>query len=79
MRYFKLGMGVYIREGAKPPLNNHSPSQTNEKRALKKNLFERGTGGEHPKSTKTKWNLVEIAGFGSALKVRKFWSALKFG
>jgi len=48
--------GVYVREGATPPLHNHSPSQTYNKRGLKDKLFERGPGGENLKSTKIEWN-----------------------
>jgi hypothetical protein len=43
-----------LRRGALAPLKISSPSQTDGKRALKKDLFERGLGGEHLIATKTK-------------------------
>jgi hypothetical protein len=49
------GKGSPLSVGASPP-HNISPSQTNEKWALKENLFERGSGGEPQKSTKTEQN-----------------------
>jgi hypothetical protein len=47
---------VYRREGASPPLQIQPPLKQTGKRALKKDLFERGPGGEHLIATKTKQN-----------------------
>jgi hypothetical protein len=61
--------GEFFECGGEAPTQYFPPLKQNEKWALKGNLFERGSGGEPQKSTKSEQNPISIL----MAFVRNFW------